>query len=368
VAKRNSSVENLVNFPSTSFWRGRRVLITGQTGFKGAWLSYWLNKLGAKVTGVGLSPNTYPALYDLLSIEKLISSNIVDILDIQNYKNIFDTAKPEFVFHLAAQPLVLEGYKNPVSTFATNLMGTVNTLDLIRLSPSVKCAIMITTDKVYENREWVYPYRETDRLGGYDPYSSSKAACELAIASYRRSFFNKPKSTHIASARAGNIIGGGDWSADRIIPDAIRAWGTGTTLNVRRPFATRPWQHVLDPLNAYLILAEKLWKSKELEGAYNFGPNASEFTTVKDVILKAVKVYGKGSTNFQAIEDADDPHEANTLSLDITKSKRNLNIHSAFAIDISIQQTINWYKNLSQGISARELCDSDIAMYGKLNA
>ena len=359
-------MENLVNVPSESFWKGRRVLITGHTGFKGSWLSYWLTMLGANVTGVGLSPLTSPALYNLLSLEKIVTSNIVDILDFQNFKNIFEVNKPEVVFHLAAQPLVREGYKSPVNTFATNLMGTVNTLELVRLSPSVKCAIMVTTDKVYENREWVYPYRETDRLGGYDPYSSSKAACELAIDSYRRSFFDKPNTAHIASARAGNIIGGGDWSADRLIPDAIKAWGTSTTLNIRRPYATRPWQHVLDPLNAYLILAEKLWQSKALEGAYNFGPNASEFATVKDVIQKALKVYGEGRVHFETIEDG--PHEAKSLGLDTSKSKRDLNIQSAFGIDLSIQQTISWYRKLSQGVSARDLCDSDLAIYGKLNA
>ena len=352
--------------PSESFWRGRRVLITGHTGFKGGWLSYWLNKLGAKVTGIGLRPNSTPALYDLLSTEKLISSNLVNILNFHNYRNVFETARPEIVFHLAAQSLVREGYKNPVSTFATNLMGTVNTLEMIRLSPSVKCAVIITTDKVYENREWVYPYRETDRLGGYDPYSSSKAACELAIDSYRRSFFDKPETVHIASARAGNIIGGGDWSADRLIPDAIKAWGAGSTLHIRRPFATRPWQHVLDPLSAYLVLAEKLWQSKELEGAYNLGPNTTELVTVKYVIQKALKVYGEGSIHFETNEDG--PHEANALGLDTSKSKRNLNIQSAWGIDLSIQQTINWYKKLSQGISARELCDLDLAIYRNLDA
>lgn len=358
-------MENLVTLPSKTFWSGRRVLITGHTGFKGSWLSYWLTKLGANVTGVGLKPITSPALYDLLRLENLVSSNIVDILDFQNFKKIFEITQPEVVFHLAAQPLVRESYKEPVGTFATNLMGTVNTLELIRLLPSVKCAVMITTDKVYENKEWVYPYRETDRLGGHDPYSCSKAACELAIDSYRKSFFYKPGTAHIASARAGNIIGGGDWSTDRLIPDAIRAWTSNSTLNIRSPSATRPWQHVLDPLNGYLNLAEKLWQSKELEGAYNFGPDASAFANVKEVIEKALSVYGRG--NIQVETNKNGPHEASNLRLDTSKSQKNLNIQSAWGIDSSIFKAINWYKNFSDGASARDLCDTDISMYGISN-
>ena len=358
-------MENLVTLPSKTFWTGRRVLITGHTGFKGSWLSYWLTKLGADVTGVGLKPTTSPALYDLLSLEDLVSSNIVDILDFKNFKTIFEITKPEVVFHLAAQPLVRESYKEPVGTFATNFMGTVNTLELIRLSPSVKCAVMVTTDKVYENKEWVYPYRETDRLGGHDPYSCSKAVCELAIDSYRKSFFYTPDTANIASARAGNIIGGGDWSTDRLIPDAIRAWSTNSILKIRSPYATRPWQHVLDPLNGYLNLAEKLWQSKELEGAYNFGPDASAFATVKEIIEKALSVYSRGSIQVETNENS--PHEANNLRLDTSKSQKKLNIHSAWGIDTSVSKTINWYKNLSDGTLAKDLCDADISMYGISN-
>jgi CDP-glucose 4,6-dehydratase len=358
-------MENLVTLPSKTFWNERRVLITGHTGFKGSWLSYWLTKLGANVTGVGLKPISTPALYDVLHLEDLVSSNIVDILDFQNFKNIIEIAQPEVLFHLAAQPLVRESYKEPVSTFATNLMGTLNTLELIRLSPTVKCAIMITTDKVYENKEWVYPYRETDQLGGHDPYSCSKAACELAIDCYRKSFFNKLGTAHIASARAGNIIGGGDWSTDRLIPDAMRAWASNSTLNIRSPHATRPWQHVLDPLNGYLKLAEKLWNSKELEGAYNFGPDAAAFATVKEIIEKARTFYGRGNIQFET--NKNDPHEASNLRLDTSKSQKNLNIQSLWGIDSSICKTINWYKNFSFGSSARDLCDTDISMYGLSN-
>ncbi len=358
-------MENLVSLPSNIFWCGKRVLITGHTGFKGSWLSYWLTKLGANVTGVGLKPYTSPALYDLLKLENIVASNIVDILDFKNFKKIFETSNPEVVFHLAAQPLVRESYKNPVGTFSTNLMGTVNTLELIRLTPSVRCAVMITTDKVYENKELVYPFRETDRIGGHDPYSSSKAACELAVESYRKSFFYKNNQARISTARAGNIIGGGDWSSDRLIPDAIRAWTSSAPLKIRSPHATRPWQHVLDPLNGYLQLAEKLWLKKEYEGAYNFGPDASTIASVNEIIKKALNIYGHGNIIVETNEYG--PHEASNLILDTSKSQKYLKIKSKWGIDDSIIKTINWYKNYLGGTSVRELCDSDISSYGLSN-
>lgn len=362
MARRSGALENLVRLPSKSFWKGRRVLITGHTGFKGSWLTYWLIKLEANVMGIGLKPITSPTLYYLLSFDKQITSKYISILNFENYKEYFQVSQPEIVFHLAAQPLVRESYKQPANTFATNLMGTVNTLELIRMTPSVKSAVMVTTDKVYENMEWAYPYRESDRLGGHDPYSASKAACEIAIDSYRRSFFVKPGTANIASARAGNVIGGGDWAAERLIPDAIRAWGSNSALRIRNPNSTRPWQHVLDPLKAYLLLAEKLWYSKELASAYNFGPNALEFASVKDIINSALKIYGDGIVQYE--QSKDDLHESNNLVLDTTCSKKILNIHSTWNIDASIYRTINWYKNLSKGISASELCNEDLTAYG----
>jgi len=354
-------MENLVNYPSDSFWKGKRVLITGHTGFKGSWLSYWLTKLGADVTGIGLAPITSPALYDLLSLKELIKSHLTDILDLQSYKNIVAITQPEVVFHLAAQPLVRESYKQPVSTFATNLMGTVNTLELIRLTSSIKSAVLITTDKVYENKEWIYPYRETDRLGGYDPYSASKATCEIAVDSYRSSFFGHPDAPKIATARAGNVIGGGDWSADRLIPDAIKAWNNDETLVIRKPNATRPWQHVIDPLAAYILLAEKLYESAGLVGAYNFGPDSSNSASVKEVVQKSLNIFGEGKVQYQTTDI--DPHEANSLSLDTSKSKIYLKIRSVWNLESSICRTIDWYKALSKGTSARQLCDADLEMH-----
>lgn len=355
-------MENLVNSPSQTFWRGKKVLITGHTGFKGSWLCYWLTKMGAKVTGIGLDPITDPALFKLLALDELVDSNITDIVDLEKYRETFDAAQPEVVFHLAAQPIVREGYRRPVSTFATNFMGTVNTLELVRLSKSVQSVVMITTDKVYENKEWIYPYRESDRLGGHDPYSASKAACELAIDSFRKAFFGNPGAPRIASARAGNIIGGGDWSADRLVPDAVRAWDAGLALKIRMPDATRPWQHVLEPLNAYIILAEKIWWSKELAGAYNFGPRSSEVATVREVIHKAKQIYGKGHVSIEALEDG--MHEANILALDTSKSFGHLQVKSKWSIDVALTRTMDWYKKLSEGISARELCNSDLTIYG----
>lgn len=356
-------MENLVNLPSPAFWRGKRVLLTGHTGFKGSWLAYWLHRLGAHVTGVGLPPITSPALHDLLALDDLIDSQRVDMLDFTRFQRVFESAAPDVVFHLAAQALVRESYREPVSTFAANVMGTVHTLELIRTTPSVRCAVMITTDKVYANNEWPYPYRENDRLGGHDPYSASKAACELAIDSYRNAFFASGEACTVASARAGNIIGGGDWSADRLIPDAIRAWQSDAVLDIRRPAATRPWQHVLDPLNAYLRLAERLSDDAQLAGAWNFGPDAASCLPVREVIQKAQAAYGGGRIDFATTVEG--PHEAQALSLDTSKSRQTLHVQPRWNLDTAVQRTMDWYKKFSQGTSARALCDADLDTYAK---
>ena len=262
--------------PNPSFWQNKRVLVTGQSGFKGSWMVIWLQQMGAKVCGVSLPPQTAPNLFTLASIEALCEeSHFCDIRDAKHLENTMAAFQPDIVFHLAAQALVRASYADPLDTFATNVMGTAHLLEAIRLISDVKVALMITTDKVYKNREWIWPYREEDPLGGHDPYSAGKAASEMVIESYYQSFL-KHQDKAIASVRAGNVIGGGDWSADRLIPDAIRAWQNKQVLNIRNPEAIRPWQHVLEPLSGYLLLAEKLWQNPEKTGAYNFGPLSSE--------------------------------------------------------------------------------------------
>ena len=279
------------------FWHGKRVLLTGHTGFKGGWLALWLHRLGAHVIGISLPPTTSPNLFDLAKINELCDSHFCDIRNIEALTTLVSSAQPEVVFHLAAQPLVRHSYQKPAETFDTNVLGTAHLLDALRGLRSVKAVVMVTTDKVYRNNEWRWPYREDDILGGKDPYSASKAASEIVIASYRDSFLAE-QGVAVASARAGNVIGGGDWSADRLIPDTVRSWQKSETLKIRRPNAIRPWQHVLEPLAGYLTLAEQLWKNASLAGAYNFGPPTQEVSTVRDVIELAQTAYGNGTVQY----------------------------------------------------------------------
>jgi CDP-glucose 4,6-dehydratase len=269
-------------------------------------------------------------------------------------------ARPEIVFHLAAQALVRTGYREPLETFATNVLGTANVLDALRPLDSVRLIVAITTDKVYQNLEHPYPYRETDALGGHDPYSASKAASEIAIASYRDSYL-RDKGIAVATARAGNVIGGGDWSPDRLIPDAIRAWGAGQPLDIRRPQAIRPWQHVLEPLAGYLSLAEQLWNRPELAGAYNFGPQTHEATTVRAVIQIAQQEYGKGQVLWG--DGSAGPHEASWLALEVAKARTLLGITSRWPLAGAVRHTVQWYRQQQQGIAALKLCEADLATY-----
>ena len=301
--------------PDCDFWRGKRVLITGHTGFKGGWLAIWLNRLGAKVIGIGLQPSSNPNLFNLASIHNLCISHICDIRDAERLSRLIEHAQPEIVFHLAAQPLVRESYRLPLETFSTNVMGTAHVLDTLRGLKCVLAAVMVTTDKVYRNNEWSWAYREDDILGGYDPYSSSKAASEIVISSYRDAFLTE-QGVAVASARAGNVIGGGDWSADRLIPDAVRAWQSGKPLTIRHPNAVRPWQHVLEPLAGYLALAmamvsEKQFKDNNFCSAFNFGP-ATEAATVKDAVELAQRAYGSGIVHID--DQIAGPHEAGILT------------------------------------------------------
>lgn len=345
--------------PDPGFWRGRKVLLTGHTGFKGGWLALWLARLGADVTGIALAPNTSPSLYEKAGIAGLCASHIQDIRDREGLARLVRAAKPEIVFHLAAQPLVRASYRLPVETFETNVMGTAHVLEALR-GLGARVAVMITTDKVYRNNEWAYPYREDDALGGHDPYSASKAASEIVIASYRDAFL-RAEGLAIASARAGNVIGGGDWSEDRLIPDAIRAWQAGASLEIRRPEAIRPWQHVLEPLSGYIRLAEALWAKPDLAESYNFGPLTHEAANVREVIELARSVWGEAQVRYG--DGTEGPHEAGWLALEVAKARVKLGITPRWGFAESVTRTIRWYRAERAGQDARALCDAEIAAF-----
>jgi CDP-glucose 4,6-dehydratase len=346
--------------PNKNFWEHKKVLITGHTGFKGAWLTLWLNKLGADVTGIGLKPITIPSLFESAKIDKYCNSIFCDIRDEKKITKVIHESKPEIIFHLAAQPLVRKSYTNPLETFSTNVMGTANLLDSLRGLNSLRAAVIITTDKVYHNNEWVWPYREDDKLGGHDPYSSSKAASELVIDSFYKSFL-KGQGIGLASARAGNVIGGGDWSDDRLIPDTVKSWESGRILEIRNPFAKRPWQHVLEPLLGYIRLAESLALNPILSGSYNFGPLSHEAASVKKVIEIAKSKYLNANTSYSEISNG--PHEAGWLALDISKAKHILKFEPRLDLTNAVEMTINWYQNFYEGKNAYDLCIQDINKY-----
>ena len=348
------------------FFAGKRVLVTGHTGFKGSWLSIWLHELGARVTGVSLDPFSERDNYVLSGIGNKIEADLrADIRDGGRMKDIFAEYRPEIVFHLAAQPLVRLSYDIPVETYETNVMGTINVMEAMRVTDSVKVGVMITTDKCYENREQIWGYRENEPMGGYDPYSSSKGAAEIAISSWRRSFFNPAQyDSHgksIASVRAGNVVGGGDWATDRIIPDCIRAIEEGRAIGIRSPKAVRPWQHVLEPLGGYMLLAMKMWHQPTAfcEG-WNFGPRSESITPVWEVAEKLVQCYGRGE-----LCDLSDPnalHEANLLMLDISKAKFRLGWEPSMDIDGCIRLTTDWYRRYRDE-DVYELCVEEIGKY-----
>lgn len=350
------------------FFKGKRVLVTGHTGFKGSWLSIWLNELGAEVVGVGLDPYSDRDNFVLSGIGHKIKADIrADIRDGERMKEIFREYNPEIIFHLAAQPLVRLSYDIPVETYQTNVMGTINILEAIRATDSVKVGVMITTDKCYENKEQIWGYRENEPMGGYDPYSSSKGAAEIAISSWRRSFFNPEQyekhGKSIASVRAGNVIGGGDWALDRIIPDCIRALEAEKPIDIRSPKAIRPWQHVLEPLSGYMLLAKRMWESpKEYCEGWNFGPRAESISTVWEVASKVMENYGSGE-----LRDLSDPnalHEAKLLMLDISKAKFQLGWEPRMNIDQTIALTVDWYKDYKD-IDTYSLCKRQINEYVK---
>ncbi len=336
-------------------------MVTGHTGFKGGWLTLWLARLGAEVTGVGLVPDTAPNLFVLAKIRNAAATHFIDdIRDAQRLREIVAEVQPEIVLHLAAQPLVLPAYKDPLGTFTTNVQGTANLLDALRGCEGLRVAVMITTDKVYENPEDSYPFRETDPLGGHDPYSASKAASEIVIASYRRSFL-AAQGVALASARAGNVIGGGDWAKHRLIPDAVRAWQKGIALQVRHPEATRPWQHVLEPLSGYLCLAERLWVDPVLADSYNFGPETAEAATVRHVLGLARAAYGQGEIAWASGNR--DAHEAAWLSLEVTRARNRLGVTPRWNMVECVNRTMNWYRRLAGGADAATLCVEDITCF-----
>jgi CDP-glucose 4,6-dehydratase len=333
-----------------NFYQNKKVVITGHTGFKGSWLALTLHELGAKVCGIALSPKTNNDFYVVNDVSSLCDSHIVDINNLEEVKRIIIEFQPDIVFHLAAQPLVRYSYANPLDTYQTNVIGTANVLEAIK-QVSGKCAVvLITTDKVYENKEWHYPYRETDRLGGKDPYSSSKACAEILITSYRHSFFNlhdyDRHQKSLATARAGNVIGGGDWSVDRLVPDIVRSINEHKDIQIRNPFAIRPWQHVLEPVVGYLKLALKLYQTpNEFSGEWNFGPYPEEVLKVEEVVKTAIEILGNGSYKVTNEENA--PHEATLLKLDISKTVNELRWKPQLNTKEAISLTMEWYKTLA---------------------
>ncbi len=346
----------------TNTFRGRKVFVTGHTGFKGSWLCEWLLMLGAKVTGYSLPPPTAPALFHQLGLEDRLRHIEADVRDAGRLREALTEASPDFVFHLAAQPLVRLSYREPVETYATNVFGTINVLEVLRAPEMADvCAVFVTTDKVYENREWVYGYREEDPLGGYDPYSSSKACAEIAVAAWRQSFLSG--AARIASARAGNVIGGGDWALDRIVPDAIRSLSRGEKIPVRNPAATRPWQHVLEPLSGYLSLAAHLAESGESDRfacAFNFGPALTSNRSVRELVEEAVK-HWPGDWEDRA--DPGSVHEAGLLNLVWDKAHHLLEWQPRWGFEETIRRTVQWYRSVHLGSDPLELTRTQIAEY-----
>jgi len=357
-------MEGMVMNPS--FWNGKRVFLTGHTGFKGGWLSLWLSSLGAKVTGYSLAPETQPNLFTSARVAETVHSVIGDIRDATHLQNAMSDARPEVVIHMAAQPLVRDSYQRPVLTYDTNVMGTVNVLEAMRHTATLRAGVMVTTDKCYENREWEWGYRENEPMGGYDPYSSSKACAELVTAAYRSSFFNPKKYAEhgvaVASARAGNVIGGGDWANDRLIPDMIRALGRGDPVKIRNPHAIRPWQHVLEPLAGYLSLAEKLFSNgPSFAEAWNFGPHDADAQPVQSLVEELVRQWGDGASWLA--DKAEHPHEATYLKLDCSKARNRLAWQPRWGLNLAISNIVSWHKAEARGEDMQALTLSQIDTY-----
>lgn len=343
-----------------NFYNKKKVLITGHTGFKGSWMSNILYLMGANVTGIGLEPNTTPSLFNILNIKNKIDSRIIDIRDLNTIKKVFDEVQPEIVIHMAAQPLVLDSYRDPVYTYDVNVMGTVNICECVRLSSSVKSFINVTTDKVYQNNEWVYGYRENDILNGFDPYSNSKSCSELVTSSYINSFFNN-LDIAVSTCRAGNVIGGGDFSNNRIIPDCVKYTVENESIIVRNPNSTRPYQHVLEPVFFYLYLAMKQYEDKSYSDCYNIGPNESDCVTTGEIVQLFCSIW-KENSNWKAV-NLNGPHEANFLKLDCSRAKSRLNWSPVWDIYTALEKAVEWSKKYYQKDNIEKVTEKQINEY-----
>jgi CDP-glucose 4,6-dehydratase len=352
------------------FWQGKKVLVTGHTGFKGSWLSLWLQNLGANILGYALPPPTNPSLFEDARIANSITSITGDVRDLAHLQKVMGEFQPEIVFHLAAQPLVRYSYKDPIETFTTNVIGTVHMLESVRHADSVRVVVSITSDKCYENQEWFWGYRETDRLGGHDPYSSSKACAEQAIATYRTSYFPPEKieqhGVALASTRAGNVIGGGDWAMDRLVPDIMKAIMDTSPVIIRSPNAIRPWQHVLEPLNGYLTLAEQVWMDSTLAQAWNFGPEDKDAKTVGWIVDYLTKLWGEGAS--WRLDGAEHPHENTYLKLDCSKAKSLLGWAPKLSLPTALEWITEWFRAYQQHEDMRKITEQQIARFEQMES
>lgn len=352
----------------TGFWTDRKVLVTGHTGFKGGWLSLWLQSMGAEVAGYALNPPTHPCFFDAADVGRGMRSTIGDIRDLAHLQSVFSEFRPEIVFHLAAQPLVRHSYVDPVETYSTNVMGTVHLLEAVRKTPGVRAVVNVTSDKCYENREWVWGYRENEPMGGYDPYSNSKGCSELVTAAFRNSFFNPAAHPEhgvaLASARAGNVIGGGDWAADRLIPDILRAIEGNKPVVIRSPHAIRPWQHVLEPLSGYLLLAQSLHEAGAgFAQGWNFGPDDGDAKPVSWIVENLTKAWGDGAN--WVVDGGAHPHEAHYLKLDCSKAKADLGWHPRWSLEAALRKIIEWHRAWLGGSDMRSMSMKQIESYMK---
>ncbi len=344
------------------FWHGKRVLLTGHTGFKGSWLSLWLQSLGANLRGIALEPPTDPALFEVARVAAGMEHRIVDVRDFAAVKTQMDEFQPEIVIHMAAQPLVRLSYSQPIETYATNVMGTVHVLEAARHVGSVRAIVNITTDKCYENREWVWGYREDEPMGGYDPYSNSKGCAELVSSAYRKSFL-KEAGIAMATARAGNVIGGGDWAADRLVPDILRALEKNEPVLIRNPYAIRPWQHVLEPLSGYLLLAERLYTTDQADAeGWNFGPRDEDARPVQWIVEHLCEDWGNGASWI--LQSGDHPHEASFLKLDISKARQRLQWAPRWSLETALKHITDWHQAWLNGQDMRAICQKQIFEYG----
>lgn len=366
MAKRKGTLENVgINMKATvtpAFWKGKKVFLTGHTGFKGSWLSLWLQSMGAEVKGFALTPPTTPALFDEAQVGQGMQSEIGDVRDLQAVTRSMADFNPDVLIHMAAQPLVRLSYREPVETYATNVMGSLHVLEAARQCLNLRAIVNVTTDKCYENREWEWGYREDEPMGGHDPYSNSKGCVELLTSAYRNSFFNTQQGAALASARAGNVIGGGDWAEDRLIPDILRAFEQGQSVTIRNPQATRPWQHVLEPLSGYLLLAEHLCNyGQDFAQGWNFGPKDEDARPVDWILNHMVEAWGEGAS-WQLDQDPQ-PHEANFLKLDISKARGRLHWSPTWDLETTLARIVNWHRAWLSGEDMQVCCLEEISAY-----